>query len=214
MDITTIILVVFISALGITAGYLIAVMRQHTPTGAAEKPVPEPEGATEVLRIWRTRENLLRLGMDGNQLSSPEALTPEQRRLLVKLVIDMRPWLEGVAVSAPDRPNAGQPSASPDREAGYRPATASAAAEPPKPAQEKPAPVVMKSIVEQIDEVLQKKLEGTSLQSRDIQLTEGPDGAVVVRIGLNKFSGIEAVPDAEVRALIKQSITDWEKNTK
>ncbi len=66
------------------------------------------------------------------------------------------------------------------------------------------------SIVAQVDEILQEKLANSSLASRGIRLAEMPHHGVIVWIGLDHYEGIEAVPDAEVRDLIRESVKEWE----
>jgi hypothetical protein len=202
-DAITIFLFVVFLGIGAAVGYLVTNLRRHTPPPPPGEPTHAPEGSVEILRVWRTAEGQVRLGMDDQALENANALSAEQRRRLVKLVIDLRPWLEASSEGIPAREAAVQPAAP-------------AAKEVKKP-EEKPAvppPVVIKTIVQQIDEVLQAKLEGTPLKGRDIELTDGPLGAVIVRIGLNKYDGIDAVPEPEVKALIRQAVSDWEKGSK
>jgi hypothetical protein len=121
----------------------------------------------------------------------------------MSMLIDLRPWLENAppAVVAEARPrpvvNLVQPlkKARPD-------------------AKEARPVVVLKSIVEQIDDVLQTRLQASPYQNRDIHLTEGPGGVVLVTEGLNKYEGIESVPEPEIQAFIRQAVAEWEKSTR
>jgi hypothetical protein len=65
-----------------------------------------------------------------------------------------------------------------------------------------------KSIVEQIDEILQTKLLDTPYAKRGIQLKEAPNGMMVL-IDSYKYEGLDAVPDPVIRALIKEAAREW-----
>jgi hypothetical protein len=65
-----------------------------------------------------------------------------------------------------------------------------------------------KSIVEQIDEILQTKLVDSPFSDREIRLKEAPNGMTVL-IGSYKYEGIDAVPDPAIRALIKEAAREW-----
>lgn len=136
-------------------------------------------------------------------MNGKESLQPDQQRRLVSMLADLRPWLENIpaaaAALAEVQPSPVVPTVSPVKEG--------------KPIAEQGnlAPV-LKTIVEQIDEVLQAALPGSPFKDRDIHLTEGPGGIVVVRDGLRKFEGIDAVPEPEIQALIRQAVADWEKS--
>jgi hypothetical protein len=65
-----------------------------------------------------------------------------------------------------------------------------------------------KSIIEQIDEILQDKIAGTPLEEKEIKLEESPEG-MAIKIGSLMFEGIDAVPDPTIRALIKESAREW-----
>jgi hypothetical protein len=105
----------------------------------------------------------------------------------------------GAAPDAPpSRPGPGQPSRPP----------APARVKTPKGEQSAAA---SQSIVAQIDQVLQKRLSGTPLAGRGIRLQEAPTGGAAVWIGLQRYDGIEAVPEPEVRDAIRQAVAEWEK---
>ncbi len=175
-----------------------AALATTPPPRAVSAPTPSD------LRLWTDANGILRLDLDNQPVNTPAAATSEQRRRLVTLLTRLRPWVE----STPAPPAA--PEVQP------RPAVAEV---PPvkkeKPRVEGSEPVpVLKSIVEQIDDVLQAKLPGTPFKTRAIRLTEGPGGVVLVWEGLNKYEGIDAVPDPEIQALIRQAVAEWEKGSR
>jgi hypothetical protein len=83
---------------------------------------------------------------------------------------------------------------------------------PPLPGnspQSTPAPS-NESIVSQINTVLQNRLASSPLANHGIRLQESPTGSVHVYIGLNKFDGIDAIPDPQIQAFIRQAVAEWE----
>jgi hypothetical protein len=213
MDTTTIFLLFLVACLGAAAGALI----QRAQNRRSAPPAPkEPdsaaspgnklasEGDVEIMRAWRTLSGKLWLEMDETRLNGKEALQPEQRRRLVSMLGDLRTWLENAPTPAaisevPSSPIIPAITPAPSIKKGKN-ASETAKPEP-----------VLKSIVEQIDDVLQTTLSGSPYKDRDIHLTEGPGGIVLVKDGLQKFEGIEAVPEPEIKALIRQAVTEWEK---
>ena len=239
MDITTIFLFFVFASLGAAVGALIqrAQNAQHTVPCPVQKPglprenrdyhgrtpyrrpatppsqalASEPlaenklasEGDVEILRAWRTLSGRIWLEMDGARLNGKEPLQPDQHRRLVSVLLDLRPWLENTPAAA--------------AVSEVQPRMAIAAVPLVKKGltyikEIKPDPV-LKNIVEQIDDVLQAKLLVSSFKNRDIRLTEGPGGVVLVKDGLKKYEGIEAVPDPEIQALIRQAVAEWEKSS-
>lgn len=83
-----------------------------------------------------------------------------------------------------------------------------------KPAAVKPEPKTKvrppTSIVAQIDEILQEQLTNTALQFRGIRLAEDASHAVIVLVGADRFDGMDAVKDPEVRAAIRKAVAEWE----
>jgi hypothetical protein len=67
-----------------------------------------------------------------------------------------------------------------------------------------------KTMVGQIDDVLQEMLPETIYSGLNIHLGEEYTNGVVVWIGANKFIGIESVPDPEIKALIQSAVRKWE----
>jgi hypothetical protein len=78
---------------------------------------------------------------------------------------------------------------------------------------EKNTPIAARSIVEQIDEILQDMVAGTPLAEKSIRLVEEPTSGVIVWIGLEHFEGINNVPDIESRTIIQAAVREWEKRS-
>ena len=74
--------------------------------------------------------------------------------------------------------------------------------------------VQFKSIAAQINDVLQSRLPGSPYAGQGIALVETPDQGVVVRIGIEEYPGVEAVPDPEIRSFIKAAVAEWEARTR
>jgi hypothetical protein len=191
------------------------------PPAATEPALPPvnklaSDGDAEILRAWRSLSGKVWLEMDGTRLDGKESLQTDQRRRLVSLLLDLRPWLENGPASSigPEtQPRSAPRVETPELEALRQAVAAVSPARKSNPPadEKKPAPVVLKSIVEQIDEVLQDKLASGVFKDREISLTEGPGGVVIVKVGLKKYEGIDAVPEPEIQALIRQAVAEWEK---
>ena len=214
MDTTTIFLFFVFACVGAGVGGLIQRSLDARKARAAP-PLPESsltgEGDTEILRAWRTKAGKVWLEMDQTRLDDKGALQVDQRRRLLNLVVDLRPWLETAPEPTPGRELQTRP-ASPTTPTG-RVSAAPTAPAGVKADDAKPQ-ISMKSIVQQIDDVLQTKLAGTVFEPKDIHIMESPGGGVAVQIGREKYEGVDAVPEAEIRALIRQAVADWEKSAK
>jgi hypothetical protein len=180
--------------------------RRSKPTAP---PIPSENnlakvGDFEILRAWRTAANKVWLEIDGIRLESKDALSPDQRQRLLSLVVDLRPWLDGGRTAS-------APATLPSPVPGVLPAASEKKKD--KPAEETKPVVVLKSIVEQIDEVLQAKLETSPFKDRKIALLEGPGGTVVVQDGSSKYEGIDTIPDPQIKALIQSAVAEWEKGS-
>lgn len=189
-------------------------------------PLPEaaPEPTTAALfanlnrdniaTLWREQpENDLRVEMDGTSYQDAVDMTPDQRRKLIAVFQDLRTWLtppgerppaaeQAAPVTAPVPAPAPAPAAAPvvlipPTQAGVVPAV--------------PAPKAPTTMLGQIDAILQERIAGTPLEKRGVKLMEAADHSVLVMIGLQKYNGIDAVPDETVRAAIRAAIQEWDQ---
>jgi len=155
-----------------------------------------------VLNVNLDTTGKLILKLDGKDVDT-SALDAEQRKRLIAILTQMRPWLEASKAAPP--PAQPQP----------------AIASPPKPAsQAAPEPVEVddddqdtgapQSIVAQVDSVLQARLMGTSLEGKGIRLQESLEGGVIVWVGLQQFESVDDVPDELIKTAIKGAIAEWE----
>jgi hypothetical protein len=215
----TIFLFLVIFCIGAAIGGMIerALKRRSTPPlpiSPSDKNTFAEANDVEVLSAWRTGSNKVWLAMDGTRLNDKAALQPGQYQRLLNLVLDLRPWLETTQPAAARAVAAPQP---------VRPAAPAPVSQPPVKVEKKngtladetvqPAPV-LDSIIQQIDKVLQAKLETSAFKERGIQLVEGPGGIVIVKDGINRYEGLDAIPDPEVKTLIRQAVADWEKGSR
>jgi len=67
------------------------------------------------------------------------------------------------------------------------------------------------SITAQIDEILQEKLQDSPYATSLIRLVELPSKGVVVKVGMDQYEGVDAVPDEAIRQLIRSAVAEWER---
>lgn len=171
------------------------------PPPAPQTPLPEDPG---LLRI-KEEAGMLRLDLDGVPLPL-EGIAPEKRKRLIEVVTRLRPWIDG-------RPAA--PAASASGAATPQPQPSAPPAEPVSPAVVAAAqgeePAAPRSMVGQINDILQKNIAGTPLADRGLRLQDAPGGGVIVIAGLQRFASIGDVSDPEVQAALRAAIAMWEK---
>ena len=196
---------------------------------------PAPPDETSMLNLSMDEAGQLRLKLDGKKTDT-SSLDAGQRKRLIDIITLMRPWLEGKKkpasppqeVPPPPQPQpASSPqdtpspqAVSPERAHGPDEATPApppaargeritAPPVPDKDKEEEPAPEPQ-SIVAQIDSVLQARLVGTPLDGKGVRLQESLEGGVLVWVGIEKYEGIEDVPDEQVKAALKGAVAEWE----
>jgi hypothetical protein len=72
-----------------------------------------------------------------------------------------------------------------------------------------PPPSPPKSIAALVDEVLQEKMRGTPFASQGIRLLDSPDQGLVVMVGMERYNGVDEVPDEGIRNLIREAVSEW-----
>jgi hypothetical protein len=170
-------------------------------------PAPVKVDEPGLLRI-KNEEGTLTLDLDGARANT-SALSTDQRKRLTELLMQMRPWLKDESKPAPATQAAPLPSQpaplpriSPTPAARMKEATAVNSDQPAAPPD---------SIVAQIDSILQARIAGSLLEQRRVFLSQSPEGGVIVHVGLDKYSGVDEVPDAEITSVIRAAIAEWEK---
>jgi hypothetical protein len=181
------------------------------------------DSVESLLKLSQDSNGQMLLELDGRHVDT-SAMPAEQRKRLVAILTQIRPWLEAPKPAQP--PAQARPVVSSSK--GASPARAMSASTPslshkptpaPSPASKPAAPATaeddepaapLESIVAQIDSVLQARLVGTSLADKGVRLQESLEGGVLVWVGINKYEGIDDVPDEQIKAAIRAAITEWE----
>jgi hypothetical protein len=70
----------------------------------------------------------------------------------------------------------------------------------------------MLSVVDEVNDILQRKLVGSALAGKGIHLMENHNQEIRFWVGLNSYSDVEDIPDPEVRRIIDESVREWEQN--
>ena len=70
----------------------------------------------------------------------------------------------------------------------------------------------MLSVVDEVNNILQKKLIGSPIAGKGIHMTENHNQEIRFWVGLNSYDDVEEIPDPEVRRIINESVKEWEIN--
>jgi hypothetical protein len=219
MDITGVIL---LTGIGLVVGFLVAALifslrRESTPKQAPKQQLLSD--ADNKVDLWREGgEQRLVVEMNGVSYDQESKLRAEQRRTLESLVRELQTWLgrptSAAAIAVPHQPVKSEPAKEQPVDSQEGPSR-----NPLKifggvlqPQKESDVDELDLSIVAQIDQILQTRLEELHLEDKGIQLVEGPDQGMIIEIGLDKYTEIEAIPDEEIRQLIRASVADWESS--
>jgi hypothetical protein len=69
----------------------------------------------------------------------------------------------------------------------------------------------VKTIAEQIDEIVQEKLADSPLAQRGVKVHIGPKGNALFRADGQDYEAVDELPDDEIRGLIRAAVAEWEK---
>ncbi|HVN55253.1 MAG TPA: hypothetical protein VMT46_13045 [Anaerolineaceae bacterium] len=230
---TNLIIIAFVCVtIGYIAGVLISNFRlSKQDHEEAAVPVDNPalaDNLTEIARLVREIPGgPIQVEFNEKQYRSASEMNRRDRDALEEATVELLSWLgftsnqshsaakgsqresePGASSSPVDSMEplelAGQPA-----KAAEKPVAASQTAAPPPPP---PAKKASKSIVNQINDILSEKTENTPYETRHIRLVESVNG-VIVQVGAECYPDINAVPDQEIRSLIRASAAEWEKRS-
>jgi hypothetical protein len=195
-----------------------------------EQPVKNPDedqpkklakpNMIEAGRIWRDMHSGdFYPELDGKVFRLPSEMTEDQKARFTRLLEVLQSWMtppkdgpEGgqsaLKVSAVGVASEKLPAGLDEKRISYNPIKAFAdaiGADTNKPKSES------MSIVAQVDEILQEKLENTPLAKRGISMKDSLDGGLLVWVGLQQYAGIDEVPDPEIRQVLRESVEEWER---
>lgn len=232
MDISVLILLaVVLVTVAVLIGFLLATVLG----GKSAEPPPQArkEGLKRQINVYTDDQfRKIVIQVEGKTVESPHLLQENERRQLLLLEQALRKWLnlppaavEKSAQAAP-KPESVPAATPPPPQSPVFPEISAARASPPpvetpvkkgvadwlaQALQPKTSTVESsKSIAMQVDEILQRKLQERGWSERGIRLMEFPNKGMVVLIGLDQYATVDEVPDLEIRALIRASVSEWE----
>ncbi|MBI5080139.1 MAG: hypothetical protein HZB17_02380 [Chloroflexi bacterium] len=76
---------------------------------------------------------------------------------------------------------------------------------------EKQPQIKIRSVLEEIDEILQAKIAGTDFTRRGLKVSTHSDGTALFVLDGTGYPGVDELPDDLARSLVQQSVQEWEK---
>jgi hypothetical protein len=151
--------------------------------------MPQEQELVSVVTILRELDSgnlILRIG--EKNYTDFEALSdsPHLSRIL-RLSTDLEQWLKPSQVTERSSSRAPRPSKAIETE-----------------------PLQSRSMVDEINEILERRLKTEPGKRKAIKLVEMQDGGVNVYIGVDSYS-IDEVPFEDVRVLIREAVSEWEQ---
>ena len=228
---------------GILLGLLISTLVKSEPkSNPEENPLPKKfidKGYAEAARLYFSpAEKRSLTQLDGDFYPDFSALTPEQKKRVLRILQSWQEWAGNPAATSQVSPAAGSqvgPAASSQTTQAAFTRTATAAEGrtvviPPLPKEREPLtraeldqnvtvvkpaapaakPAKPLTIVEQINDILTEVVANSPESKRGIRLMDDGHQGVLVWVGLEKFNGVDQVPYPEVQQLIRTAVARWE----
>ena len=235
------IIIIMLAVAALCLGFLFGfLLRGFLKRGSQEKvesstPAIQPANKNwdEIAHLWRDRrDGRLIFQIENEFYKRGNDLTPKEKKILLKVVMDFYQWLEPTNKISP--PKAEQITASlptQDIPENVVESVPMPSFDHQSPEQKRPSfsPVRMitqaleadvstsaipgQSIVAQIDTILQEKLYAADMQKWAVRLVEFPNRGMVVMVGLEQYDEIDAVPYERVRKMIREAVAEWEKRS-
>jgi hypothetical protein len=76
---------------------------------------------------------------------------------------------------------------------------------------EKQPEIKIKSVLEEIDEILQSKIAGTNFTRRGLKVSTHSDGTALFMLDGTGYHSVDELPDDLARSLVQQTVQEWEK---
>lgn len=190
-----------------------------------------PEGIdrerhTALLRIWRDADGGLLIELRDRIIPEIKQASTAQR-LEIESIMDQ--WLDWLGVnlkipkSAQEPKVQLQPQPQPQPiKPPVTPVMPQAVAEPlpapdlvaaiSSPVIPKPA-VGPKSMVEQIDDILQEIVSHSAFSQRSVKITQDVRDGIIVWMDGSRYPGLDSVPDPEIKKLIRAAAAEWERRS-
>jgi hypothetical protein len=217
-------LILLFTAIGFIIGAVLAYFlarnesRKQQKSGELDLIEERNKRFQEIAGLWRDRAGgKLAVWLGNRMVGDPNLVDAADRQRLEEAGRELLAWL-----GAPDKPVSKPTELPAPARVGTGPLTArmarpvppeehapglgelAAAEDPIKP----PKPM---SIVEQINDILQGMLKDTPLASRSIKLVEDPREGVVVLVGLERYKGVDSVPDQDIKTALRRAAGEWER---
>lgn len=226
---TLIILGVICIAIGFVAGALIALLfadRDKKTSGVDSDLLPEGisrETHKPLLRLWRVSNGALVVELGGRILTNVKQASTAQR---LELEAANELWLNWLGM--PEEALRAAALIQPQMEPQPKPTARSEPVLPQPPSERRQAPDLVaaiakpsgaapvvrpKSMIEQIDEILQELVIHSAQSHRSVKVTQDLRDGIVVWLDGGRYPGLDSVPDAEIRTLIRAAAAEWERRS-